>query len=276
MELMAMLVQSNFDPKDREIQKLLARTKTGTSTTKDILESAFAHLQGISARHNKNRKMNMHSKWIYATANPYSKASAPQIYPEPSDWLSFSIQDPELIKEFSTLGSVQKETLPEYEYGQDERFPATAHDITRRKWRNAGPSSHHNSAAAMIFMLADVGDDFHNAVHAKWGSLFTVGGIFHHRHKDIYTVSLGFRKWAAVGMKLSVQEVGGEATHITFSKDLCETNWEANFLILRTFCVFAPCCLLSCFKLQFLLGMLLKIRKFPTFFKSPPEVKDQI
>lgn len=48
LELMSMLVQSNFDPKDREIQKLLARTKTGTSTTKDILESAFSHLQSIS------------------------------------------------------------------------------------------------------------------------------------------------------------------------------------------------------------------------------------
>ena len=92
--------------------------------------------------------------------------------------------DQDLIKEFATLGSVQKEKLPEYEYGQDIRFPPTAHDITKRKWRNAGPTSHHNSAAAMVFMLTDVGDDFHNAIHSTWGSLFTVGGIFHHRHKE--------------------------------------------------------------------------------------------
>ena len=217
LELMSMLVQSNFDPKDREIQKLLARTKTGTSTTKDILESAFSHLQSISARHNKNRKMGLHSKWLYTTASPYSKISAPQVYPEPSDWLSFSVSDQDLIKEFAILGSVQKEKLPEYEYGQDIRFPATAHDITKRKWRNAGPTSHHNSAAAMGFMLTDVGDDFHNAIHSTWGSLFTVGGIFHHRHKDIYALSLGFRKWAAVGMKLSVQELDGEETQMTLS-----------------------------------------------------------
>ena len=131
--------------------------------------------------------------------------------------MSFSVSDQDLIKEFATLGSVQKEKLPEYEYGQDIRFPATAHDITKRKWRNAGPTSHHNSAAAMIFMLTDVGDDFHNAIHSTWGSLFTVGGIFHHRHKDIYALSLGFRKWAAVGMKLSVQELDGEETQMTLS-----------------------------------------------------------
>lgn len=78
LEMMAMLDQVDYDSSDTELHKLLCRLKTGTSTTKDLLESSFAHLQSIAQRQNKNKKMNMYTKLTYAIANPHATNSAPQ------------------------------------------------------------------------------------------------------------------------------------------------------------------------------------------------------
>ena len=169
LELMSMLVQSNYDHDNREIKKLLLRLKTGTSTTKELLESTFAHLTSVSHRHNKNRKMNLASKWIYAAACKHHKRSAPQIFPALGDWFTYSLADRKLANEFANLGNVSGEALPDIPVGDDARFPATVHDIAKKGWRHAGPLSHQISAAALAYILTDCKNNFENVQHAQLG-----------------------------------------------------------------------------------------------------------
>lgn len=168
-ELMAMIKQSQYNHNDRDLQVLLSRLKTGTSTTKELLESTFAHLTDVSARGNKNKKMNAMSKWFYAVATPYGTVQAPQIMPCDADWLKYSTADEELRSYFAKLWSIADSTLPDIKYGEDERFPQSAQQIEKTKLRAAGPRSHMRSAAALLFMLVDYENSFQNAQHAELG-----------------------------------------------------------------------------------------------------------
>ena len=142
-------------------------TPSGTSTTKDILESTFAHMTDISKRHSKNQKLAFYTRWIYAACSPYARSSAPQILPTGEDWLTHRTSDAEKAKEFSRLGSVKDEKLPEIWYGQDSRFPKRPSDIV---YRHAGPLSHQKSASALAFSFADEESDFSNVRNAWLGS----------------------------------------------------------------------------------------------------------
>ena len=72
--------------------------RSGTSSTKDVLESTFAHLTDVSKRHSKNQKMAFYSRWLYAICAPYSKDAAPQLFPNREAWLTYRTSDPELQK----------------------------------------------------------------------------------------------------------------------------------------------------------------------------------
>ena len=87
LEMMAMLEQVDYDYSDPEMRKLLCRLKTGTSTTKDLLESSFARLQSIAQRQNKNKKMNIYTKSTYAVANPHSSNSVLKCFQTPKTGL---------------------------------------------------------------------------------------------------------------------------------------------------------------------------------------------
>lgn len=175
IEIMAMVRQSNYDTSNRELLKLLARLKTGTSTTKELLESTFSHLTDVSARHNKNKKMGAHAKWLYATASPYGKLQGPQIKPSSTDWQKFSTMDADKVSFFNQVHNVLRTKLPEIQFGQDERFPRSAEEIQKMKIRGAGPRSHMRSAAALAFILTDFENNFTNAQHADLGWIVRQG-----------------------------------------------------------------------------------------------------
>jgi hypothetical protein len=128
LEMMAMLEQVDYDSSDTELHELLCRLNTGTSATKDLLESSFAHLQSIAQRQNKNKKMNMYTKWTYAIANPHATNSAPQLFPDSKDWVEASSFGREKHEEFIKCGSVRTEALPEVKVGEHSLFPHTAQD----------------------------------------------------------------------------------------------------------------------------------------------------
>ena len=57
LEILAVITQGDFNPDDSELRCLLRRLKGGTSRTKDVLESTFAHLADIAQRRSKNKYM---------------------------------------------------------------------------------------------------------------------------------------------------------------------------------------------------------------------------
>ena len=128
LELMAMIRQSGYDPHNREVLKLLARLKTGTSTTKELLESTFSFLTDVATRSNKNKRMGDNQKWFYSVGSPYGKDQAPHILPKAEDWLKYSTADSGLVSHFNSLRNLQNVRLPEIEFGSDDRFPQSAQD----------------------------------------------------------------------------------------------------------------------------------------------------
>ena len=172
----------------------------GTSTTKDVLESTFNHLKDLSSRHAKNQKFGYFTRWLYAVCAPYGKESAPQLLPSKADWFTYRSADVRLLREFNGLGNVKGQRMPEIRYGEDQRFPQRPDEI---KFRNAGPLSHHKSAAALAYAMEDAGSEFANVRHAWLGALFTAGQCFLHTTSGEYFMSLGFRKWSALGARLN-------------------------------------------------------------------------
>ena len=158
-----MITQSDFNPDDSELRCLLRRLKGGTSTTKDVLESTFAHLADIAQRQSKNKKMGFYSRWLYTVSAPYSRESCPQFLPNAGDWLRYRLADPSLQKQFASLGNVKQQRMPDIRYGEDSRFPQQPADV---KFRNAGPLSHQKSAAALAYMLEDEATNFANVTNA--------------------------------------------------------------------------------------------------------------
>ena len=112
LEIMAMAVQSGWNPDCRQLQQLLFRLKTGSASTKEVLESAFAWLKDISSRHNKNKKMSFFAKHFYACSCPHSRKSCPQIWPEASDWMKHKVTA-EAAQEFNSLQNITHVRLPQ-------------------------------------------------------------------------------------------------------------------------------------------------------------------
>ena len=124
-------------------------------------------------------------------------------------------------------------------------IPGCPADILSQKVRNAGYQANHRSAAALAFILADYENNFSNARQAELGRtlrsqvsnpgfpyrtcvltsvrplfnpavefpapgfLFQAGSIFRHRTKQhLFVLSLGFKRWCALGMLLDRKVVG--------------------------------------------------------------------
>ena len=107
LELMAMLIQSDYDPQNRDLLQLISRLKSGTSTTKDLIESCFAHLTDVSRRQSKNQRLGRNQKWLYATSSPYANSSCPQFLPDGTAWQSYKASEPSLATAFSKMGNIK-------------------------------------------------------------------------------------------------------------------------------------------------------------------------
>ena len=137
LELMSGFIQTGYDAHNEEVRELLRRLKSGTSSTKDLLESTFAHLTDVSKRHAKNAKLGFYSRWLYAVCSPYGQESVTRTLPSDTDWFTYRTSDANLNKQFLNLGNIKGQKLPEVVYGEDSRFPQRPKDIV---YRSAGPS----------------------------------------------------------------------------------------------------------------------------------------
>ena len=62
----------NFNPQSEELKSYGRFLGGGPSTTADLAERCFAHLQAVSKMHSKAKGFSALSKWFYANTNPYT------------------------------------------------------------------------------------------------------------------------------------------------------------------------------------------------------------
>ena len=169
IEIMALLMQSDYDPSCMELRRLAMRYYSGSSTTAHVLERCFAHLTDVFARHSKNKKGSPFAVWFYASCSPYTRkenSGMEQSLPTKSEWSkcmpllckgSKSIE----AKLFNHSFKPSSTPLPSV------HFPVSSTAIRKKKWRTCGPNGHYNSVAAMAYLLHDAPSDFAN-VDMAW------------------------------------------------------------------------------------------------------------
>eukprot|EP00439_Symbiodinium_sp_Y106_P040768 s155_g5.t1 len=196
-EAMALVLQGET----RSLLQLARRLYQGTPSTKDILENCFAFLHRKATVHSTNFKMSDACKYLYAIGSPYSTTGGvPQIKPDKKDFATMlspmGLPDREMANKrmFAT-----RATLP-----KPEVLPRPA-GIFHQKWKNSGPLAQQRAAAAISFLCEDKAKSWANIDLCFLGSLFVSGCIFVHTEANEYVLSLGFRKWAAVGWPLKVK-----------------------------------------------------------------------
>ena len=148
-EIMALLVQGQFNSRDQNLKRLSKRLCMGTATTKDNLEKTFAFLHRKASTHSTNFKMADSCKWLYSIVSPYAETGGcPQIASQ-------------------HMFAVEKSMLPK---------PSILHrpkNIKESKWRNSGPLAQQRSAAAAAFLIHDLANAFRNVdlawVGPSWG-----------------------------------------------------------------------------------------------------------
>ena len=166
-EIMVYLQLADFDldsDHTRECQRVMTEFCSGSSSTKDILESTFAHLAYVAGASNKNKRVSNFAAWFYAAASPYVQASGmPQSLPIDRDWISacaqYGISKENMMGIFWKAFRSDATSLPS---ASDVKIPMTAAGIQKTTWRLAGPASHYNSSAAAAYLLFDSRTSFAN------------------------------------------------------------------------------------------------------------------
>ena len=174
-ELMFLLRKGKFDIDSDEtstVRKLMMRFCGSSSSTKEILESTFAHLADVVSRSNKNKVCAPHLLWMYTMGSSYVKASGmTQNIPDDSAWTRFSgsygMNESPLMQNFNKAFQLGKSfPLPS---GENVTFPKSANGVHSTQWRHAGPLSHYKSSAAAAYMIHDSPAGFPNAAHTWAG-----------------------------------------------------------------------------------------------------------
>ena len=173
-EIMCLLLQANFSldaVETQEVQEAMRKFCSGTSSTKELLESTFAHLSYCVSASNKNKVIAPSLLWLYCSSSPYVKESGlRQNIPTQQDW----------VRWISTYGNAKSEMMLRYNRSfqaaatplpdaPDVQLPKTAKGIAKSKWRLAGPASHYKASAAAAFLMHDVRHNFQNCADAWSG-----------------------------------------------------------------------------------------------------------
>ena len=154
-DAMALLLQGNIS----ELKALAKRLYTGSPSTKDILENAFAFLHRKSAGH-MNSRMADSTKYAYAIVNPYAETGGcPQILPDVDDYMS--LRGPSGLT--SRIWACQNLFSPQRTLFPNPKAVHQPEAIFSSKFRTAGPLSQQRSAAAAAFLIAEA--------ETGWGSL---------------------------------------------------------------------------------------------------------
>lgn len=136
-EIMALILQN----KNSELRALAERLYTGSPSTKDILENAFAFLHRKAAGH-MNSKMADATKYTYTVMNPYAETGGcPQVLPQVDDYITLLGPTGHNARMWAhrNLFSPQRTLFPS---------PTAVHqpaDIFASKFRTAGPLSQQRS-----------------------------------------------------------------------------------------------------------------------------------
>ncbi len=171
-EIMILLLRGNFSldsPEASEVCEAMRRFNSGTASTKELLESTFAHLSYCVNASNKNKVIAPNLLWMYLTGSPYVKDSGMiQHIPTQEDWVrwvsSFGKSKDDMMKAFNKSFKTASTELPT---APDIQLPKTVAGIVKSKWRLAGPAAHYRSSAATAFMVYDMKHDFQNC-HDAW------------------------------------------------------------------------------------------------------------
>ena len=173
-EIMILLKRGNFDlasDSTIEVQEAMRKFNSGSSSTKEILESTFAHLSYVVNASNKNKVTAPSMLWFYCTSSPYVQASGMhQHIPTAEEWVKwvsdYGRSKTEMMQRFAK--SFQASGTP-FPSAPDVQLPKTIEGIAKSKWRLAGPGSHYKSSSAVAYLMSDVDFDFKNCQDAWAG-----------------------------------------------------------------------------------------------------------
>ncbi len=165
LEMMALLLQCDFNPNDFRCIRLAQTIFRGSSTTKDSLENVFSHMRNISLKANKNQRMSNLSRWFYATTSSSPCTGGhPALLPTREDLRRY-IQKPPRFGH-KVLFDMRTTMLP-----KTEKFEVTAANVGHQKWRPAGPLSHQRAAAAACVLTSMAPSGF-RGIESSWTGSF--------------------------------------------------------------------------------------------------------
>ena len=173
-EIMILLKRSDYSLESElatELQAAMVKLNSGSSSTKEILESTFAHLSYCVTASNKNKIIAPSLLWLYCTGSPYVKESGmPQLIPTKQDWLrhiaNYGVARTEQMRNFNKAFNTSATPLPT---APDIAIPTSANGVAKTKWRLAGPASHYTASAAAAYIVNDAKHDFKNCACAWAG-----------------------------------------------------------------------------------------------------------
>lgn len=168
LEMIALLLQCNFNPNDESCMAYARKVFQGSSSTKDLLESVFAHLRDVSYKGNKNQRLSNLAKWFYSTTARSQESGGHQRILPTKKALERSFQTNDKAKRHESfnehmLFDMRTTLLPD-----SNKFD-TPENMSAQKWRPAGPQSHSRSAAAAALLVPQSNCNF-TGVGDSWTS----------------------------------------------------------------------------------------------------------
>ena len=166
-EIMIYLKRGNYrfsDPNTAEAIKALEKFVSGSSSTKEILESTFGYLAHCVAKNSTNKNMGCHNMWMYLASSAFVASSGMQQHlPSSADWVRYQQQfGHRADADFSRFDTAFKASKTQIPTAPDINIPKTSRGVNKTAWRLSGPASHYRSSAAMAFLLDD-GPNFEHA-----------------------------------------------------------------------------------------------------------------
>ena len=153
----ALLLQGDFNEDDPKCKSLAQKLFCASSTTKDVLESVFAHLRDVAHKANTNMMLSSSSKWYYATTALSPETGGHRRLLPSKHTISRYLNRPNSARNFNEkmLFDMRTTLLP-----MSGKFDITADQVVKQKWRPAGPLSCQRASAAGHLLIQQANADF--------------------------------------------------------------------------------------------------------------------
>ena len=163
-EIFVMGANTNWTWDDDELRATAWAMFSGPMTTKSTLESAFNHLRDKGARHSRNQKMSLETRYSYLATQPYARGDTggvAQVRPTADDFTTLAREAAARdaiysLKPFKPTATKMPQTYP---------HPL---DIAR-KWRPAGFHANRVAAAAVALATSTAARSFAGIAEAWTG-----------------------------------------------------------------------------------------------------------